>query len=52
MESGEKTREMFKRAQNCMAYGVTSNYRCWGDNKSLVLKEGTGAYVWNQDDNK
>ena len=52
MESGEKTREMFRRAQNCMASGVTSNYRFWGDDKSLVLKEGKGAYVWDQDDNK
>lgn len=52
MESGKKTREMFRRAQNCMAYGVTSNYRYWGDNKSLVLKEGRGAYIWDQDDNK
>ena len=52
MESGEKTRKMFRRAQNCMASGVTSNYRFWGDDKSLVLKEGKGAYVWDQDDSK
>ena len=52
MESGEKTRQMFKRAQKCMPYGVTSNYRYWGENKSLVLKEGRGAFVWDQDDNK
>jgi glutamate-1-semialdehyde 2,1-aminomutase len=52
MESGEKTREMFQRAKNCLAHGVTSNYRYWGDTKSLVLKEGKGAYIWDQDDNK
>ena len=52
MESGHKTREMFRRAQDCLAYGVTSNYRYWGDNKSLVLKEGRGAYIWDLDDNK
>ncbi len=52
MESGKKSREMFQRAKNCLAYGVTSNYRYWGDNKSLVLKEGKGAYIWDQDDNK
>ena len=49
MESGQKTREMFQRAQQCMPYGVTSNYRYWGDNRSLVLKEGKGAFVWDQD---
>jgi glutamate-1-semialdehyde 2,1-aminomutase len=52
MESGKKSRKMFQRAKNCLAYGVTSNYRYWGDNKSLVLKEGKGAYIWDQDDNK
>jgi len=52
MESGQKTREMFQRAQQCMPFGVTSNYRYWGDNKSLVLKEGKGAYVWDHDDQR
>ena len=52
MESGQKTREMFQRAQQCMPFGVTSNYRYWGDNKSLVLKEGKGAYVWDLDDKR
>ena len=52
MESGEKTREMFKRAQQCMPLGVTSNYRYWGDDKSLVLKKGEGAYIWDQDDKR
>jgi glutamate-1-semialdehyde 2,1-aminomutase len=52
MESGKKTRKMFQRALACMPSGVTSNYRYWGDDKSLVLKKGQGAYIWDQDDNK
>jgi glutamate-1-semialdehyde 2,1-aminomutase len=52
MKSGKKTREMFERAQSSLAYGVSSNYRYWGDDKSLVLKEGRGAYIWDQDDKK
>jgi len=52
MKSGEKTRAMFKRAKACMPSGVTSNYRYWGDDKSLVLKRGEGAYIWDQDDKK
>lgn len=43
---------MFKRALACMPSGVTSNYRYWGDNKSLVLKRGEGAYIWDQDNKK
>ena len=43
MQSGQQTREMFQRAQQCMPFGVTSNYRYWGDNKPLVLKEDKGA---------
>ena len=52
MESGKKTREIFKRAQQCMPLGVTSNYRYWGDDKSLVIKKGEGAYIWDQDDKR
>ena len=52
MKSGEKTRAMFKRAKACMPSGVTSNYRYWGDEKSVVLKRGEGAYIWDQDDKK
>ena len=52
MESGKKTRKMFQRALACMPSGVTSNYRYLGDYKSLVLKKGQGAYIWDQDDNK
>ena len=38
MQSGKKTRKMFKRALACMPSGVTSNYRYWGDDKSLHNK--------------
>lgn len=52
MQTGKKTRTMFKRALACMPSGVTSNYRYWGDEKSMVLKRGQGAYIWDQDDKK
>ena len=52
MQSGEKTRQMFERALACMPSGVTSNYRYWGDDKSLVLKKGEGAYIWDMDDKR
>jgi glutamate-1-semialdehyde 2,1-aminomutase len=52
MKSGKKTRKMFERALASIPSGVTSNYRYWGDDRSLVLKKGEGAYIWDQDDNR
>ena len=35
-----------------MPRGVTSNFRYWGDDKTLVLKRAEGAYIWDQDGNR
>jgi glutamate-1-semialdehyde 2,1-aminomutase len=50
MKSGKKSRMMFERARKAMPCGVTSNFRYWGDDKTLVLKNAKGAYIWDQDD--
>ncbi len=52
MESGQKSREMFQRARRAIPLGVNSNFRYWGDDKTLILKRGQGAYIWDQDDRK
>jgi glutamate-1-semialdehyde 2,1-aminomutase len=52
MKSGEKGQAMFKRAQAAIPGGVNSNFRYWGDDKTLVLKNAKGAYIWDQDDKK
>jgi glutamate-1-semialdehyde 2,1-aminomutase len=52
MKSGAKTRKMFERAKKVMPRGVTSNFRYWGEDKTLVLKRAKGAYLWDQDDNR
>ncbi len=52
MKVGEKTKAMFQRAQKCMPGGVTSNYRYWGEDSSLVIKAGQGAYIWDYDDKR
>ena len=52
MKSGAKTRKMFERAKKAMPRGVTSNFRYWGEDKTLVLKRAKGAYLWDQDDNR
>ncbi len=40
------------RAKESMPCGVTSNFRYWGDDRTLVVKKGEGAYIWDQDDNR
>ena len=52
MKSGKASRRMFERAKRVMPRGVTSNFRYWGDDKTLVLKRAAGAYIWDQDDNR
>lgn len=52
MESGKKSREMLHRAQQAIPLGVNSNFRYWGDDKTLILKRGQGAYIWDQDGKK
>jgi glutamate-1-semialdehyde 2,1-aminomutase len=52
MKSGPQSRKMFERARQVMPRGVTSNFRYWGDDKTLVLKRAKGAYIWDQDGNR
>ena len=52
MKSGTQSRKMFERARQVMPRGVASNFRYWGDDKTLVLKRAKGAYIWDQDDNR
>ena len=46
-----KTHALFQRAKQVMPYGVTSNFRYWGDETPVIAK-GEGAYVWDADGNK
>ena len=50
MKSGPKTRAMFQRAKESIPGGVSSNFRYWGDESTLVVKKAEGAYLWDQDD--
>lgn len=49
---GEKTRQLYRRAQQSMPYGVNSNFRYWGEQDTLVVKRGEGAYIWDADDRR
>jgi glutamate-1-semialdehyde 2,1-aminomutase len=52
MKSGAKSRAMFERAKAVMPCGVSSNFRYWGDDSTLIVKKGEGAYFWDLDDKK
>jgi len=49
---GPKSNELFDKALKVMPYGVNSNFRYWGDDDTLVISRGEGAYVWDVDDKK
>jgi glutamate-1-semialdehyde 2,1-aminomutase len=47
-----KTRALFNRAKQYIPYGVNSNFRYWGDERTYVVSRGQGAYIWDADDNR
>jgi glutamate-1-semialdehyde 2,1-aminomutase len=46
---GPKTKSLFQKAKAVMPHGVNSNFRYWGDDDTLVISRGDGAYVWDAD---
>jgi glutamate-1-semialdehyde 2,1-aminomutase len=46
-----KTRAAFKKAQQLMPWGVSSNFRYWGD-ETPVISRAKGAYLWDVDGNR
>jgi glutamate-1-semialdehyde 2,1-aminomutase len=49
---GEKTKALFNRAKAVIPYGVNSNFRYWGDDDTLVIERGQGAYIWDADNRR
>ncbi len=49
MTDSSKTRELFQRAMKVIPYGVNSNFRYWGEDDTLVITRGEGAYIWDAD---
>lgn len=41
----------FRKAIQRLPLGVSSNFRYWGDDKTIYVKRGRGARVWDLDDN-
>lgn len=49
---GEKTAAWFARAKANLVDGVSSQFRYWGDEDTLVIDRGEGAYVFDMDGNR
>ncbi len=49
---GEKTAAWFDRARANLVNGVSSQFRYWGDEDTLVIDRGEGAYVYDMDGNR
>jgi glutamate-1-semialdehyde 2,1-aminomutase len=49
---GDKASAIFKRALDVFPYGVNSNFRYWGDEDSIVISKGKGAFIWDADGKK
>ena len=46
-----KTRAAFNKAKQLMPWGVSSNFRYWGD-ETPVVSRAKGAYLWDVDGNR
>ena len=47
----DKSTAHFQRAVKSMPLGVSSNFRFWGEGKTVYVKRGRGARLWDFDDN-
>jgi glutamate-1-semialdehyde 2,1-aminomutase len=47
-----RSQNHFRRALKRLPLGVSSNFRYWGDDKTIYVKKGKGAYVWDIDGNR
>jgi glutamate-1-semialdehyde 2,1-aminomutase len=48
----DQTQSLFKRAQAVMPWGVSSNFRYWGEETTPVITRAKGAYIWDADGNR
>ncbi|MBS0613432.1 MAG: aminotransferase class III-fold pyridoxal phosphate-dependent enzyme [Proteobacteria bacterium] len=46
-----KSNAHFKKALQKLPLGVASNFRFWGEDRTIYVKQGRGARVWDLDDN-
>jgi glutamate-1-semialdehyde 2,1-aminomutase len=46
---GPKTKELFQKAIRYIPHGVNSNFRYWGNDDTVIIDRGEGAYIWDMD---
>jgi glutamate-1-semialdehyde 2,1-aminomutase len=51
MRTLEKSRAQWKKAVTKLPLGVASNFRYWGEEKTIYVKRGEGARLWDIDGN-
>ncbi len=49
---GEQTAAWFRRAKAALVNGVSSQFRYWGDDDTMVIDHGEGGYVIDMDGNR
>ena len=49
---GPKTAEWFNRGNKALVNGVSSGFRYWGDDDTLVIDRGEGAHIYDMDGNR
>ena len=47
-----KSNQQFRKANRKLPLGVSSNFRYWGDDKTIYARRGKGARIWDIDDNE
>ena len=52
MRSLVRSNQHFKKASSRLPLGVSSNFRYWGDDKTIYAKRGKGGRLWDIDGNE
>ncbi len=52
MRSLKKSNAHFRKAVTRLPLGVASNFRYWGDDKTIYVQRGKGGRIWDIDDNE
>lgn len=52
MRSLSRSNQHFEKANTRLPLGVSSNFRYWGDDKTIYIERGKGARVWDIDGNE
>ena len=52
LRSREKSNIHFRKAVKRLPLGVASNFRYWGEDRTIYVKRGKGGRMWDIDDNE